>query len=335
MSMRELTIAGGQPAIHLGRECVLFTEDAPALVQQGELLLGDGTLEIDVSVTGERSFPGLAWRVQGNAYEAFFIRPHQMGNPDACQYTPVFNDVFAWQLYHSAGFWAPIEFPFNEWFRVRVCFAGDRGEAYVVDMDEPALVFDRLRVPTNPGGIGLLPSRSGSLFARLAYDAEPPKLRGLQRPAEAMAPGVVPGWWVSNLVTEGAPIANVRTWEYLESEPSGLANLARVHPLGQNLNTVFARSVVRCATAGTRVLELGFSDRVVVFLNGRPVFAGRDDYRSRDYRFLGSIGWYDRLYLQLEAGDNELLIAVSETFGGWGVQARFSDPSGISFGPGT
>ena len=56
-----------------------------------------------------------------------------------------------------------------------------------------------------------------------------------------------------------------------------------------------------------------------------PVYRGDDTYRSRDYRFLGSIGWYDTLYLPLEQGDNELLIAVSEDFGGWGVQARLLD----------
>ena len=64
---------------------------------------------------------------------------------------------------------------------------------------------------------------------------------------------------------------------------------------------------------------------------GRALFRGDDAYRSRDYRFLGSIGWYDTLYVPLEAGDNELVVAVSEDFGGWGVQARFPDASGLAF----
>ena len=51
-------------------------------------------------------------------------------------------------------------------------------------------------------------------------------------------------------------------------------------------------------------MALGFSDRAAVYLNGRAVFHGTDAYRSRDYRFLGSIGWYDTVYLPLEAGDN-------------------------------
>jgi hypothetical protein len=72
----------------------------------------------------------------------------------------------------------------------------------------------------------------------------------------------------------------------------------------------------------TQRVELGFSDRALVFLNGRPLYDGDDTYRSRDYRFLGSIGWYDALHLPLEEGANELAVAVSEDFGGWGVQAR-------------
>ena len=117
------------------------------------------------------------------------------------------------------------------------------------------------------------------------------------------------------------PPAAARTWTYLESEPTGLANLARVHPLGTTLNTVFARTTLVARAAGARAMDSGFSDRAVVYLNGQPIFAGRDDYRSRDYRFLGSIGYWDTLFLPLVEGNNELVVAVSESFGGWGLMA--------------
>ena len=317
--------------MHLGRECFTFATDAQPLVVQGDTELLDGALEMELAVNGERSFPGLAWRVSGDSYESFFIRPHQVGNPDAVQYTPVFNGVYGWQLYHGHGFWAPVEFPIGKWLTLRVAFRGDRGEAYVGDGREPALTFARLRGPAASGGFGLLPGGEGVHIARFAYDAAVPQLLGPLPAIDERHPGSVPGWWVSNLVVEGAPHAAARTWTYLECEPTGLANLARVHPLGERLNTVFARTKVRAAAAGRRSLQVGFSDRAVVYLNGEPLFAGRDDYRSRDYRFLGSIGWWDTVYLPLEAGTNELLIAVSESFGGWGVQARFVDPAGLTF----
>jgi len=64
---------------------------------------------------------------------------------------------------------------------------------------------------------------------------------------------------------------------------------------------VLVRTTVHAPRDRVLPLELGFSDRAVVFLNGRALFRGDDSYRSRDYRFLGSIGFWDILYLPLEA----------------------------------
>ncbi len=331
MSLRELPITGGIPTDHLARPAIRFDERTPTVVPVGDLSITDGTIQIELALSGERAFPGLAWRIDGSTYKSFFVRPHQSGNPDSVQYTPVFNDVSGWQLYTGSGFWNSIDLPIGRWFTLRVCFAGDRGEAYVDDLDTPALVFSRLRVPVATGGIGLLPGGTGAHFAQFSYDSAVPILRGAPPPVHELQPGTVPGWSISNIVAEGVAPAAARTWTYLSVEPSGLANLARVHPLGTTLNTVFARTTIVAQSEGLRALDLGFSDRAVVFLNGRPVFAGRDDYRSRDYRFLGSIGYWDTIFLPLEQGDNELIVAVSESFGGWGVQARFAEPSGISF----
>lgn len=330
MALRELQIRGTTATEHLGRQCYRFGGDA-LIVPFDDVSLLDGTVQMDVALTGERAFPGLAFRVRRDQYEAFFVRPHQVGNPDSLQYTPVFNNVFGWQLYTGAGFWSAVDFPIGEWFTLRVEFAGDRGEAYVGNAAEPSLVFGRLRTAIEPGGLGILPGGDGVFLARCAYEAATPTLRGQAPPPEQLADGTVPGWWVSNLVTEGTQPGSARGWEYFPAESTGLLNLARAHPLGNRLNTVFASTIITVPAAGVRSMDLGFSDRAVVYLNGQPLYAGRDDYRSRDYRFLGSIGWWDTVYLPLKQGDNELVVAVSETFGGWGVQARFRDPSGLTF----
>ena len=57
--------------------------------------------------------------------------------------------------------------------------------------------------------------------------------------------------------------------------------------------------------------------------------------RSRDYRYLGTIGLFDEVMLPLRDGDNELWLAVSESFGGWGVLARLPDENGIRTAAGT
>jgi hypothetical protein len=120
-----------------------------------------------------------------------------------------------------------------------------------------------------------------------------------------------------------------RTWTRLEAEPSGLVNLAIANGIRDGRNTVWARTTIRSADARPVAMHLGFSDRVVLYLNGTALFRADDTYRSRDYRFLGSIGWYDTVYLPLREGANDLVVAVSESFGGWGIKARFDDLEGL------
>jgi hypothetical protein len=79
-------------------------------------------------------------------------------------------------------------------------------------------------------------------------------------------------------------------------------------------------------------VDFGFSDRAVGSLNGRALYRSNDSARTRDYRFLGSIGWWDTLPAAGRAGENVLVVAVSESFGGWGVQARFPPADGLRIG---
>ncbi len=315
------------PATHLGRDC--FRVDCP-LATVADLAPADGTIELELAVGPERSFPGVVWRLADDEnYESFFVRPHQVGNPDAIQYTPVFNDVSAWQLYHGEGYWAPIDFPTGEWFRIRVVFAGSRAEIFVAD--ELALRVRELKLPAGPGRIGIATGGTTIHVASFAY--APEASLGPAPPPLPEPDDIVPAWDVSDSFPEDElDLSTSRSWTRLDAERSGLANLARAHGIRGACNTVLARAVIRSDRARTSRLDFGFSDRAVVFLNRRPLYRGDDGYRSRDYRFLGSIGWWDTIYLPLEEGENELVIAVAEDFGGWGVQARFPDATGLTFG---
>ena len=315
---------------HLGRES-LFLRRGTAIAEG--VSLEHGVFEFDVAFPPGRDFPGGLWRALDHRnYETFFVRPHQSGNPDATQYTPVFNDVFGWQLYHGEPFQVPLELRCDEWLRMRIVFAGGRAEITVGDA--PAIVVP-LKRPLAAGSVGLLGGTfAGAHFSRFSVEAIEPDAAALA-PVDPgpRAPGVIGAWDVSDPVADGGPLDLAgRSWTRLESEPSGLTDLARVNGLEDGRDTAFARAVIHSAAAVSRRLEFGFSDRVRVYLNGRLLFAADDSYRSRDYRFLGSIGWWDALQLPLEAGRNELVLAVSEDFGGWGVQARFPDPAGLTFG---
>lgn len=324
---------------HLGRRCLAFAEGFLIAPLPG-VELTDGAVELDLCLTRNRAFHGVVWRLaDGDNHEAFFVRPHQVGNPDAIQYTPVFNGVSGWQLYHGEGYGAPIRFPVDEWFTIRVAFAGARGEVFVGDLEAPALVIGDLKRGVAPGQVGIQVGGPGLHVAAFRHEAGPIAFRAPAPPPVAMPAGTVPAWWVSDpfsedAVRDGAPLdLAARSWTRLDVEASGLANLARVNGLTDEHNTVLARATIVSAHAQTKALALGFSDRAVSYLNGTPLFRGDDSYRSRDYRFLGSIGYFDTLFLPLRQGENELVVAVSESFGGWGIQARFLHPAGVSFEP--
>ena len=54
----------------------------------------NGIIEYDVAFTAKRNFIGVKFRQQdAKNSEEFYIRPHQSGNPDANQYTPIFNGL--------------------------------------------------------------------------------------------------------------------------------------------------------------------------------------------------------------------------------------------------
>ena len=313
---------------HLGRES-LYLRGGTAIAEG--VSLAQGVFEFDVAFPAGRDFHGGIWRtVDHRNHESFFVRPHQSGNPDATQYTPVFNGLMAWQLYHGEPFQVPLELPAGEWLPVRIAFAGARAEIAVGGA--APIVVPLKREPT-AGSVGLLGGGfTGAHFSRFSVEETGPGATVLTPPAPA-PPGVIAAWDVSDAVTDdGAELLDLvgRPWTRLESELSGLANLAQVNGIVEGRDTVFARAVVHSAGARSKRLELGFSDRVRVYLNGRLLFAADDTYRSRDYRFLGSIGWWDALQLPLEDGPNELVLAVSEDFGGWGIQARFPDPAGLT-----
>lgn len=302
----------------------------------------DGVIEYLCSFPDARAFVGASWRIQDAANrEEFYIRSHQAGNPDANQYTPIFNGLSAWQLYHGEGFGAPVDYAFDTWIPVKIVVSGDQAEVYIGDLETPALFIDDLKREAAEGGVGLNVANFGAAhFAEFSYQAvDGPELKGRVERERTRPEGSVAKWNISDSFAEAAiheileipaKIKDERKWTVLETESTGLANLSRVNPLSREADTVFARVTVRSDKAQSKVLAVGYSDRLRLFLNGRLFYIGNNGYRTRDYRYLGTIGFFDAITLPLEKGDNELWLAVSESFGGWGVQAAFESPDGLT-----
>jgi hypothetical protein len=82
---------------------------------------------------------------------------------------------------------------------------------------------------------------------------------------------------------------------------------------------VFARTKIHSERDQVRKMKIGHSDEVILFLNGVPLYEGKNELGLRQGNFLGLLdGESDAVYLPLKKGDNELMLAITEFFGGWG-----------------
>lgn len=294
-----------------------------------ELDIRNGMLEFDLAITEARGFAGLVFRYQdeGN-YENFYVRPHQSGNPDANQYQPVFNGVASWQLYHGDGFAAPVQYRYNEWMPVKIIFAGNQAKVYI-DSAEPVLHIRELKRTDESGAIGLNSADFSAVhFANFRYTELANSYVFSPPAATPETAGVVKRWQVSdafaatslrNLPRLDDSHLAARAWHAIDAEPSGIVNLARVQGIHDGNDTVFAMVNLESDRAQTKKLSFGYSDIAAVYLNNELIYRGDNTYRSRDYRYLGTMGFFDSIALPLVAGDNELCIAVTEAFGGWGL----------------
>lgn len=302
----------------------------------------NGSIEFDIAFSQERGFMGVVWRVQDfENYEEFYFRPHQSGNPDANQYQPVFNGVAAWQLYYGEEYSAPIKYDFNRWIHVKVLVSGKNAEVYISDMNTPALFINDLKRDISFGHVGLsVGNFAPAYFSHFSFTpADKPVLKGKAKNPSTAPAGTVKSWMVSN-TSEGKSLEKKYrltsedkgklNWKELRCESTGLANLARLGGVRDGKNTVFARLTIRSEREQVTNLKFGFSDIINVYFNDQLLYRGSDVYLSRDYRFLGTVGLFDELFLPIKQGDNELWMAATENFGGWGVKAMFEEMEGIS-----
>jgi hypothetical protein len=319
-----------------GKECFLLQSGGIVLKNAD---LRDGTIEADISFSRQRGFPGFAVRAQDMFnFENFYVRPHQSGNPDATQYSPVFNGQAGWQLYYGEGYGGAINFKFNEWNHIRIELHGLQAEFFV--NDTPAIKVKELLTGWKGGKIGIITGGTALRVADVQYTFK----QGGSPPTAMPVPpngtgGIITQWQVSNVVNRGVfdkqyqltpQIKNKLTWTRQSSEPSGTINLARFCKLADTANTVVARILIESTSEQVKELSFGFSDFVTVYLNDKALYYGADNFMSRDYRFLGTIGFFDKVFLLLRKGTNEVWFVVSENFGGWGVKARFENMEGIS-----
>ena len=310
----------------LGRKAVMGT----ALLNDVEFK--NGVIEVDVAVTGSRTYPGIIFRIQGEGnYERFYIRPHRAGlYPDALQYTPVFNKVAGWQLYNGDGFTAGANIPGNQWIHVKMEINGNQARVFLNHSEQAGLVIHDLKHGKSKGKIGTMgPADGSAYFSNFSYQEN--KNLKFEIPRKTETPkGMMMDWEISKVFNaEKIDIELVdyprfyqifyAGWQKVNAEPSGLVDIARfVNRNGQHPECILARAIIRSDKKQDIKLSFGYSDEVTLFLNGKKVFYGKSAYRWRDPSFLGIVGLNDVVFLSLEKGLNEIFLIVKESFGGWG-----------------
>ncbi len=249
----------------------------------------------------------------------------------------MFNGLAGWQLYHGEGYGAAVTYQFDKWSHIKIIISNGIGEVYINDMEAPAMVIHEMKREVAQGKIGVEAGNfAPAYFANFQFDDSATDLKASFKQPEDPPAGTIRQWMVSEVFAEDLIQDLIEfkrsemdslAWVAMKSESTGITNLARISKIDK-ANRVFARISIQSESEQIKGLELGYSDRARVCLNERLCYKGNNGYGSRDYRYLGTIGYFDEIQLPLLEGENVLMVAVSESFGGWGVMGRM-DPTGI------
>src|SRR5580693_6544799 len=337
-------------ADYQGRQSLMLDGGAATLK---DFEMRDGVIDVDIATPAKRGFFGLQFRIadDGANAEWVYLRQHKSGLPDAMQYTPVLNTGANWQIYNGPGFTGAVDIPRDVWFHLRLEVSGAQAKLYVKDMDKPALVINDLKSGVQKGEVALYVLTGATYFSN--FEIKPTPDAPWERHEPLMPPGTLTKWSLSPSYDALArnlerPLSTAETdaihWEDVEAEPPGFVVLYRYREAPPprvtfqsdfstrlqpqpGMKVLYARTTIESDREQVKKLEIGYSDDVSVFLNGKILYRGRSAQSFRDPGFLGIINpENDAVYLPLKKGSNELMLAVSELGGGWGFICRLADP---------
>jgi len=270
------------------------------------------------------------------------LRPDLSGKADCNQGSPIINGIQAFQLYFGEAYSVAYEYNFFDWTHVKVVVNGNQAQAYFDNSNSPNLSWDLVNEPKE-GGISFGTSFAPMHFADIKIDESKTEMvdfevKNKRKPID----NIIQEWQISGKFDEGklnnpAKIESLvkaqkfeHSLEIVENIAVDISHLHKIYDQEIEGNTVFAKLDIDSESEQWKLFDFGYSDRVVVILNNKPIYRGNNKWRSRDYRYLGTIGFFDSVYLPLNKGKNVLLLAVSEDFGGWLVTGKFDDMKGIT-----
>lgn len=346
--------APGQVEFMIGKEAgIMKILKGPTSIVLKDVSFSNGTIEYDVELTGP-GFPGINFRMDADQRngENFYLRSFGKVTPDVrttLQYAPVINGMSMWDLTDEYQTGATITE--SGWNHVKLVVSGRQMKAYVNDMSKPALIVPELESPETSGAISLnglvnyanlviKPEVTEGINPEAGYNLVTHDTRYL-RNWLVSEPTLLPFGKepvIGELSTYGktspAELPDSTThWSPIKAESRGIVNLSRryTHKANEARLLAWLKTSIYSSKTQERLLNLGFSDEVWVFINGQFLYADKNYFGTPQQKFPKGRCTIEntRIKLPLKEGNNEILIGLANYFYGWGIVARLDDTDGI------
>jgi hypothetical protein len=299
----------------------------------------NGTIEYDIEPYGSSS---IYFRRNGYKEQEIFYLRERFDQPlanDAIQYCPVIDGVIMWDVYDH--FQAPTLIKPNEWNHIKLVINGFQVRVYVNDLSKPALEIPRLEGSQKTGSIAfdgncilanlkIQPDKVEDLSGTAGNDFTDHDANYLRKWQWAM-PIILPNGcepYFKNLPKDSLFNGHIK------AERKGLINLTRQFGNNSERKLVWLKTNINATSDLMKILQLGFSDEVWVFVNKQFAYTDKNLYRLTNVRKYpdGRLSIQNANFpIQLKKGGNEILIGVANDFYGWGIVARLMDLDGISY----
>ena len=302
-----------------------------------------GSIEYDIAFQAEPAFVGVYFHGDEAADNAenFYLRVHKNGGWDSNQYMPVTRGHATWQIYSGSEHSSQESYVIGGWNHVRIEVYDDSADVFI--NGRRSLRIPQLKATSRHGSISIDATAarenvSGQVYyANFRYRSAA-NARPADMPAARVfsAPGLIRRWQISDELGEADAVRRASLgdwsgarWTALAVESNGVANLGRIIAKTPGTHFAVARFEVDARRAGTKLLKLGYSDVVRVYVNGALLFQGDNRQYSHDPGFLGIVGLNDTLAVPLRRGRNEIAFLIEETSGGWAAEAQFVDSEAL------
>ena len=287
----------------------------------------NGTIEVDVYATQLRGFAGIIFRKQDGTMEEAYMRMHKSAQVDAVQYAPTYNGELTWQLYRE--YQAQLRFKNTGWNRLRLEIANEELDVFV--NDEKVLHIDRMETDHRVGELGLF-ALFNSRFSNFRYTPKEVQSSIGKKTTPAANPNIITEWQLTAAKPFSAQALNFKESENAETikvqtEVSGLLPISKhlkrassgQFERNQEFYTVASTTIVTDQDQ-TQKFSFDYSDKIMVYLNGKLLYHGNNAFRSKGPQYQGHIDINaNKLFLDLKKGENSLHCIVIDKANGWGI----------------